>query len=116
MEVHRIRLENLRWLMEELNVEPHEIAQDWGTSEQYLRQLLGGKHAKIGVNIATRIEKTQELPAGWLSQRHDEMALETSEEAFNDVRAKLQQLNAQQRIEIMAMLVEGLRKDLKSES
>lgn len=70
LEAHKIRLENLKKLMAELNVDPHEVADSWGTSEAYLRQCLGGRHAKIGINMATRIEKAQGLPVGWLTQKH----------------------------------------------
>lgn len=112
-EVHRNRLNNLRWLMEHLNVDPHEIAPVWNTSEQYLKQLLAGKHAKIGINIATRIEEAQELPAGWLSQDHSTLEIPDKELAFNEVAKHIPHLSIEQMLKIQNLLIEAIRRELK---
>lgn len=111
--VHRIRLENLRKLMLNLNVEPHEVAQDWGTSEQYLKQLLGGKHAKVGLNIATRIENAENLPNGWMSQKNSDTN-ETSEALYENTFSNMSRLDINKKIKLMADLATMIKIESKT--
>jgi len=113
MAIQRTRLRNLRWLMEKLNVDSHEIAEKWGTSEQYLNQMLGGKHAKIGINIATRIEKAEKLPMGWLSTQHKELRLGNSEEAYNDILKLIHQLDITHKTELMVELSKAIDEEVE---
>lgn len=113
MAIQKIRLSNLRWLMKELNVDSHEVAEKWETSEQYLNQMLGGRHAKIGINIATRIEKAERLPIGWLSTQHEEMKLSVSEDAYISIMKTLHQLNLEDKISLLIELSNGIKEEAR---